>query len=162
LLIIGFHKLRGIKMIRALLILSILALMLSLPQARAGDTPQEMRHELMEGVGDAAKPVGMMLKGEQEFNAAVAMESFQTWSDAAGKFGDLFPEGSETGYETEAKETIWTDRDGFNEHLVTFADAVNASIEANPQDLEALKAATGPVFKACKACHEDYRVEDED
>ena len=149
-------------MIRVLLILSILALLFSLPRAWAGDTPQEVRHELMEGVGDAAKPVGMMLKGEREFDAAVVMESLQTWSLAAADFGDLFPEGSETGYDTEARETIWTDRDGFNEHLVTFADAVNAAIAANPQDLEALKAATGPVFKACKACHEDYRVEDED
>ena len=147
---------------RVLLILGILALLLSLPQAWASDTPQETRHELMEGVGDAAKPVGKMLKGEQEFDAAVAMESFQTWSHAAADFGDLFPDGSETGYDTEAKETIWTDRAGFNEHLVTFADAVNAATEANPQDLEALNAATGPVFKACKACHEDYRVEDED
>lgn len=150
-------------MIRVLLIFGILALLISLPRAWAGDSPQEVRHEIMEGVGDAAKPVGQMLKGEQEFDAAVVMESFQTWSDAAANFGDHFPEGSETGYDTEAKETIWTDRDGFDEHLVTFADAVNAAIEASPQDLEALKAATGPVFKACKSCHEDYRIEkDED
>jgi len=149
-------------MIRVLLILSILALLFSLPQARAGDTPQELRHELMEGVGNAAKPVGKMLKGEQEFDAVVVMESLQTWSHAASDFGNHFPEGSETGYDTEAKETIWTDRDGFNERLVAFADATNTAIEANPQDLEALNAATGPVFKACKACHEDYRVEDED
>jgi len=149
-------------MIRALLIFSILALLLSLPNVWASDTPQETRHELMEGVGDAAKPVGKMLKGEQEFDAAVAMESFQTWSVAAGNFGDLFPEGSETGYDTEAKATIWTDRDGFNAQLETYATAVDAAIEANPQDLEALKAATGPVWKACKGCHEEYRVEDED
>ena len=90
-------------MIRALLIFSILAPMLSLPQARAGDAPQEVRHELMEGVGDAAKPVGKMLKGEQEFDAAVVMESLKTWSQAAANFGDLFPESSETGYDTEAK-----------------------------------------------------------
>jgi cytochrome c556 len=149
-------------MIRVLLIFSILTLLFSLPQAWAGNAPQEVRHEIMEGVGDAAKPVGKMLKGEQEFDAAIVMESFQTWSDAAANFGDHFPEGSETGYDTEAKETIWTDRAGFNEHLDTFADTVNAAIEANPQNLEALKEATGPVFKACKGCHENYRVEDED
>ena len=78
-------------MIRVLLILSILAVLFSLPLAWASDTPQEERHELMESVGDAAKPVGMMLKGEREFDAAVAMESFQVWSDAAGTFDDLFP-----------------------------------------------------------------------
>jgi len=149
-------------MIRVLLIFSILALLFSLSPAWAADTPQEVRHEIMEGVGDAAKPVGKMLKGEQEFDAAVVTKSFQVWANAAIEFGDLFPEGSETGYDTEAKETIWTDRDGFNEQLVTFTDAVNSAIEDNPQDLEVLKTATGPVFKACKACHEDYRVEDED
>ena len=149
-------------MIRVIFISSILALMFSLSPVWAADSPQEVRHEMMEGVGDAAKPVGQMLKGEQEFDAAVVMESFQTWSDVASNFGDLFPEGSETGYDTEARETIWTDRDGFNEHLVTFTDAVNSAIEDNPQDLEVLKTATGPVFKACKSCHEDYRVEDED
>ena len=147
---------------RVIFISSILALMFSLSPAWAADSPQEVRHEMMEAVGDAAKPVGKMLKGEQEFDAAVVMESFQVWSNAAIDFGDLFPEGSETGYDTEAKETIWTDRDGFNEHLVTFTDAVISAIEDNPQDLEMLKTATGPVFKACKACHEDYRVEDED
>ena len=149
-------------MIRVLLIVSIMALLLSLPQAWASDTPQEIRHEIMEGVGDAAKPVGMMLKGEKEFDSGVALQSFQTWSLAAANFGDHFPEGSETGYDTEAKETIWTDRTGFNQQLDDFAKAADAAIEANPQNLEALKAAAGPVFKTCKACHEDYRVEDED
>ena len=149
-------------MIRVIFISSILALMFSLSPAWAADSPQEVRQEMMEGVGDAAKPVGKMLKGEQEFDAAAVTKSFQVWSNAAIDFGDLFPEGSETGYDTEARETIWTDRDGFNEHLVTFTDAVISAIEDNPQDLEMLKTATGPVFKACKSCHEDYRVEDED
>jgi cytochrome c556 len=162
LLKVCFHGLGGRKMVRVSLIFSILALMLPMSEAMASETPQEARHELMEGVKDAAKPVGQMLKGEQEFDAAVAMESFQTWAHAAGIFGDLFPAGSDTGYDTEAKATIWTDREGFDEKLQAFAKAVNAAIEADPQDLEALKAAAGPVFKACKSCHESYRVEDED
>ena len=78
-------------MVRILLITGILALMSPAPHLWASDSPQEARHELMEGVKDAAKPVGGMLKGEQEFDAAVAMQSFETWSHAAGHFGDLFP-----------------------------------------------------------------------
>jgi len=140
----------------------MLALLIPPHTAEASDTPQETRHELMEGVGDAAKPVGKMLKGEREFDAAIVMESFRTWSSAAGNFGDLFPEGSETGYETEAKDTIWSDREGFNAGLAAFGKAADAAIEASPQDLAALEAAAGPVFKECKGCHKDYRVEDED
>jgi cytochrome c556 len=115
----------------------------------------------MEGNKDAAKAVGGMLKGEREFDAAVAMESFQTWADTAAVFGDLFPAGSDSGYDTEARATIWTDRVGFDEQLEVFTQAANAAIEANPQNLEELKPAAGPIFKACKSCHEGYRVEDE-
>lgn len=144
------------------MIFTALLLLFPVSQVLAAESPQEARHELMEGVRDAAKPVGEMLKGERDFNAAVAMESFQTWAEAAAIVGDLFPEGSETGYDTEARATIWTDREGFNAILLAFGEAVDAAIAANPQDLEALKTAAGPVFKTCKDCHEGYRVEEDD
>lgn len=127
----------------------------------AGESPQEQRHELMEGVGDAAKPIGGMLKEEMAFDAETVMASFQTWADAAAVFGDMFPAGSESGHDTEARATIWSDRAGFENALAGFAEAVDAAIATQPQDLEGLSAAAGPVFKKCKACHEDYRVEDD-
>lgn len=134
---------------------------LTMAAAVAGESPQEQRHDLMEHVGDAAKAVGQMLKGEAPFDAATAMQSFQTWHEAAGKFGGLFPEGTETGYKTRAKEAIWTDREGFESKLQAFSDAVDEAIAAAPQDLDALNAAAGPVFKRCKACHEEYRTEED-
>ena len=128
--------------------------------AIAGDSPQEARHEMMEDVGGGAKNIGRMLKGEAEFDAAVANDSLQVWADAAKTFGDLFPEGSESGYDTEAKSTIWSDRAGFDQQLALFAESADAAVAANPQDLDALKAAAGPVFKSCKSCHESYSVDD--
>lgn len=139
---------------------AVLLVVAALP-VLAGDSPQEQRHEVMENVGKAAKAVGGMLKEEAPFDAAVAMASFETWAGAAARFGDLFPPGSETGHDTEAKATIWSDRAGFDAALAGFAEAVDAAIAAQPQDLEALNAAAGPVFKQCKGCHEEYRVEDE-
>jgi len=127
----------------------------------AQQSPQEQRHELMEGVGDAAKPVGAMLKGEAPFDAATVMQSLQTFDKAAAEVGALFPEGSDTGHDTQAKSTIWTDRAGFDATLKAWSDAVDAAIAAAPQDLDSLNAAAGPVFKECKACHEGYRVEKE-
>jgi len=126
----------------------------------AGDSPQEKRHEMMEKVGDAAKKIGGMMKGEAPFDAGVANASLAAWDDVAGTFGEMFPEGSESGYDTEAAPTIWTDRAGFEDQLAQFGDAAGAAVAANPQDLEALKAAAGPVFKVCKSCHESYRIED--
>jgi len=127
----------------------------------AGDDPIHERHELMEGVGDAAKPIGQMLKGEREFDAAVVMASFETFDDASARFGELFPPGSETGQDTEAAPAIWEDRAGFEEALAAWADAVDAAIAANPQTLDETKPVAGEIFNTCKGCHDDYRIEDE-
>ena len=127
----------------------------------AGDDPIHERHELMEGVGDAAKPIGQMLKGEREFDAAVVAASFETFDDASARFGGLFPPGSETGQDTEAAPAIWEDRAGFEQALAAWADAVDAAIAANPQTLDETKPVAGEIFKACKGCHDDYRIEDE-
>ncbi|RPH97480.1 MAG: cytochrome c [Lysobacterales bacterium] len=129
--------------------------------ALAAESPQEQRHELMEDVGGGAKTIGKMLEGEEAFDAVAALSALQTWNHAAGVFGDLFPAGSDSGYDTEAKATIWSDRAGFDAALQAWAEAVDAAIAANPQDLGSLEAAAGPVFEKCKACHEDYRVEKE-
>jgi cytochrome c556 len=141
-------------------LLGAAALLFAAPLFAAGD-PIHERHELMEGVGDAAKPIGQMLKGEREFDAAVVMASFETFDDASAQFGDLFPPGSETGQDTEAAPAIWEDRAGFEEALATWADAVDAAIAANPQTLDETKPVAGEVFKACKGCHDTYRIKDE-
>ena len=129
--------------------------------AMADTDPILARQDLMKNTRDAAKVIGGMLKGEQPFDAEAAMSAFETWKKTATTAGDLFPEGSETGHDTEAKETIWTDRAGFESKLADFGTAVDAAIAAKPENLEALKAAAGPVFQACKGCHEEYRVEED-
>ncbi len=127
----------------------------------AGESPQHERHELMEEVGDAAEPIGQMLKGEREFDSGVVMASFKTFDDASARFGGLFPPGSETGEGTEAAPAIWEDRAGFDEALARWADAVDAAVTANPQTLEQTKPVAGEIFESCKGCHDTYRIEDE-
>jgi cytochrome c556 len=128
-----------------------------IPALAAGD-PSHERHELMESMGDAAKPVGGMLKGEIDFDAATVMESLGTMQDVACKVRSLFPEGSYEPGEKKANEAVWTDREGFDKQLAAFAAAVDAAIEANPQSLDALKPVASEVFNNCKSCHEDYRT----
>jgi cytochrome c556 len=143
-------------------VLTILSVLFIANIAVAGSDPIKTRQHLMEDTRDSAKVIGGMLKQKQEFDAEAAMAAFKVWKKTAMEAGDLFPEGSESGHETEAKASIWTDRDGFNEKLADFNTKVDEAIAAEPASLEALKAAAGPVFKACKACHEGYRVEKED
>ena len=130
--------------------------------AFAADDPIDARKELMEGVRDAAKPVGGMLRGEQDYDAGQVTTSLTTFKEAAAKFGDLFPEGTESGSGTEAAPAIWEDRDGFNEVLMAWADATDAALAAAPQTLDEARPVLGAVFKNCKGCHDNYRIEDEE
>ena len=129
------------------------------PPLVAGEGPQHERHELMEDVGKAAKAVGAMLKGEAEYDWATAQQSLMTFRGVSGKFGELFPEGSDTG-DTEAAPAIWEDRDGFNDALQAWADATAAALEASPTTLDDAKPVLGAVFNKCKNCHDTYRIED--
>ena len=116
------------------------------------------REELMEGVRDAAKPVGAMLKGEREFDAHTLQESLTVFAEAAEKLGDLVPEGSSGG---EASPAIWDDPDGFAAAISEWQDTIAAAIDAAPQSLDAALPVTKLVLGSCKNCHEDFRIEDD-
>jgi cytochrome c556 len=128
--------------------------------AVAEDDPRHARHELMEEVGDAAKPVGQMLRGNAEFDAGVLTSSLETFVEASKTFGGLFPEGSDSG-KTRAAPAIWEDRAGFDKALADFGAAAEAALAANPGSLEEAKPVVGPVFNTCRSCHEGYRLEEE-
>ena len=130
--------------------------------AVAGSDPIKARQHLMEETRDAAKVIGGMVKGEKPFVAEAAMAALEVWKKTATEAGDLFPEGSETGHDTEAKSTIWSDRDGFNEKMAMFNTKVDEAIAATPDSVDALKTVAGPVFQSCKGCHDGYRVDKED
>ena len=129
--------------------------------AIADDDPRHVRHELMEDVRDAAKPVGQMLKGQADFDAETLKASLQTFLDASKTFGDLFPEGTETGEKTRAAPAIWEDRAGFDQALADFNAAAAAALAASPSSLEEAKPVVGPIFQTCKGCHDSYRLEEE-
>ncbi|MDJ0918136.1 MAG: cytochrome c [Woeseiaceae bacterium] len=124
------------------------------------DAPQQVRQELMKEVREAAKPVGNMLRENEAFNAETLMNSLMVFAKAADQYGDLFPEGSESGFETEAAPAIWEDRAGFDMALSEFADATKLAIESSPMTLEEARATVSPVFRTCKGCHDNYRVEE--
>jgi len=140
--------------------LPFVAALLAISSLAVAGTPQHERHELMESVGDAAKVVGAMLKGESEYDNAAAMKSLNTWASVAAEFGEHFPVGSETGEDTEAAPAIWEDRAGFDAALAEWRDAVDAAIAANPATLDDAKPVIGGAFNKCKNCHDTYRIED--
>jgi cytochrome c556 len=137
---------------------SLLAGMLCLPFA-AQANPISERQDMMEDTKNALGPLMDMNRGKRDFDAATVTESLAVFERVAGSYGDLFPPGSETGNDTEARPEIWTDRAGFEQRLVDFGEAVAAAQAANPQSTEELKPVLFGVLKTCKGCHDNYRVD---
>ncbi len=68
-------------------------------------------------------------------------------------------DGTDTSVEgSRAKAEIWTDPAGFEEDISDLAGASTALAAVAGDGLDALKAAFGPVGKACGDCHEAYRA----
>lgn len=129
--------------------------------ASAGENPQAKRQALMKDVRESAKVIGGMMRGQADYDAAAVTEALTVFKKASGKFADLFPEGSETGEETEAAPAIWEDREGFNSALSEWAEATDAALAALPDTLDEAKPVLGSVMRNCKACHDNYRIEKE-
>ncbi|MDJ0711048.1 MAG: cytochrome c [Woeseiaceae bacterium] len=140
-------------------LLSLVLSVFAFSSLAVAGSPQDERHELMEGVKDGAQVIGPMLQGKVDYDADAAVAALKGWEEAAQSFGDLFPDGSEGG---EAAPAIWEDRAGFEEALQMWQDATAKAIAANPQTLEEARPAIGPVFDTCKNCHDTYRIEEDE
>jgi len=129
--------------------------------AQADEHPIKARQALMSAVGAAAGLGGGMMKGEIPYSPAAGKAAIAAMRAASLAYGDYFPEGSEMG-DTEAAPAIWENRTGFEAELGKFAsaaaNAAAASGKAGPADVDAFKAAFGPVLGTCKSCHEGFRI----
>lgn len=119
------------------------------------------RQEAMKSVGSAMRVVGGMARGNVEFDAQAALTAFTTMNEVAGRYGSLFPEGSETGGDTKAKETIWSDREGFDAAVAKFEVDTAAAVAAAPATFDEFRPVFGSVAQNCGACHEVYQIEDD-
>ncbi|WP_081451389.1 c-type cytochrome [Aurantimonas manganoxydans] len=121
--------------------------------------PIEARQAIMSNNGAAAKLGGQMVKGETPFDAAAAGVALRTLYSGSLGFGHYFPEGSETGGDTEAAPAIWEKPDEFRAALAKFQNDAAAAIEAKPENVDAFKQAFSSVTTNCKSCHDEFRVE---
>lgn len=120
--------------------------------------PAAARQALMANVGKSTGLLAAMAREEAPFDARVAEAALRTINAAAIGFGTLFPEGSETGAETEAAPAIWTDRAGFEAAIAAlYADSA-AALAAEPADLASFTPLFGAVAGNCRSCHEGYRI----
>ncbi|WP_309084114.1 cytochrome c [Chelativorans sp.] len=144
-------------------VLSFAAVLLSTAAVTAADDPISVRKALMQANAAAAAVSGAMMKGELEYNPAVARAAIANFNASAMALGDFFPEGSQTGGNTTAAPAIWENPEAFQQAVAKFqtdaAAAMQAAGRQGPADLAAFQAAVTPVLSNCSSCHEDFRVQ---
>ncbi|MCY4157256.1 MAG: cytochrome c [Gammaproteobacteria bacterium] len=138
------------------------------------------RHELMEGLAGAIKPMADMVRSIQPYDADRMRELAKKIAGSGGEtMTSLFPEGS---YDPagEALPAIWEDWDRFVMLAGKMVDAANAMAAAadNPPgppsagapdsgagggDPQAMDAGMALIQlgMSCGACHDDFRKEDD-
>ncbi|MDA7476568.1 cytochrome c [Candidatus Pelagibacter ubique] len=80
-------------------------------------------------------------------------------SDNYKRLLDLFPENSKTGFETEARPSIWENKDEFN-LLMTKASSNMIELTSAIDETEDMKATLGKyMWSSCKSCHSKFRAE---
>ncbi len=121
--------------------------------------PTEDRQAFMKENGRLLGALSPMVKGEQPFDAAQALTMLDAFNTHAQTLdvATLFPEGSGEG-DTAASPKIWEDFAGFQAQAANLKEDAAAAVEANPQDLDALKVAFGAIGENCGSCHETYRL----
>lgn len=122
----------------------------------------ETRQEQLEKVGDAFKAISDQLKAGSP-DIAIIQEATAAVPEATQGMADWFPEGSgpESGVETDALPTIWENMTDFQEKVGNMQEAAtNLNTAAQGGDIAAIGEAFKTTGGTCKACHDDYRLDD--
>ena len=119
----------------------------------------EYRQAVFKVVAGNFGPLAQSAQGKIELPPGAAPKYADRLASIAQFAGDAFPEISREG-KTRAKPEIWSERAEFDKLLKDLTDStralanVTANAAAKPEEL---KAATGAVGNACKACHDRFR-----
>mgnify|MGYP001091173583 CR=1 FL=1 len=134
--------------------------LLAFAASAASADPISDRQAAMKERGKIVGTLSKMVKGEQDFDAALVLSSLQTLQENAEKFDvdALFPAGTETGGDTTVSPKVWEDMAGFKAAEDKYLADVKAVNAAAPADLEALKTQLAVVGQNCAACHKAFRI----
>lgn len=125
------------------------------------------RQSIMRVVGLNFGPLSGMAQDKIPFNkeafVANAVRLEQVWAMNPGRFfvagSDKAVAGSKIAGFTDSKPEIWSQGDKFKKAFDDNTTAIGKlAAAARGGDEKAMKAAADDVGKACKACHDDFRV----
>ena len=146
--------------------LLVIGLSLALSASAAKDPNEkaiDARKAVMKLQSWYAGPLFQMAKGDMDYDAAMAKTYAEHLNMMAGaEGGAMWPQGTDNGaYEgkTRALPEIWSTYPEVAKKGEALSEAAAALAAVAGDGLDALRSKIGPVGKACKGCHDDFRAE---
>jgi cytochrome c556 len=140
-----------------------LAMLASLPAAAQFQKPEDAikyRQSAFTVMANHLGRVGAMAQGRVPFDAKAAADNAAIVVTMSKLPWVAFGEGTDKGLPTRAKPEIWKDSAKVKDLAgKMMAEAEKFEAAAKSGNLDAIKAAMGPLGASCKACHDDYRAE---
>ena len=113
------------------------------------------RTKAMSEISDNMRVLGLMLKGQVDFDLVSAKSAIQNIEKLAAKTPTLF-EIEAVDPHAEAKPEIWSNYEDFVEKADTLQTVANAASRSLVSE-EGLKDVIMSMGKTCKSCHSLYR-----
>lgn len=133
----------------------------SLPAAAQFAKPEDAvkyRKAVMTVMANHFGRVGAMVNGRAPYDAAAAAANVEIAASMSRLPFIAFVDGTTGSSKGEASAKIWSDRAKFDAGAKSLQDEMAKLVAASKaNNLDALKAAFGPVGQSCKACHDDFR-----
>jgi len=138
--------------------LSIFVILTSTLSLYSAEQDIKNRQNAMQQVRESVKVLFPMAKGKTEYDDFVVISMLEQMLAAAKPYASYFPEQPEVGVSSEAAETIWTDRSGFEKALAKFLTDIEVAVLAEPETLEDFKPLFADITSNCQSCHQVYRM----
>jgi cytochrome c556 len=133
----------------------------ALAQAPKAEDEIRYRQSALNVMGRSFGALWAMSQGKMPFNAQLAADSAAIVEMMSKLPWNSFGPGTDKGAPTKAKEKIWSETDKFKDKAEKMqAEVAKLAQAAKGGDEAAIKAATGDTGKACKSCHDDYRLKE--
>jgi cytochrome c556 len=139
---------------RTIFVAGLLAL--GVTAAIAQSNVVEQRQQLMKEMGAQTRPIGGMLRGQEQFDLAKVQSGLKVFAENPKKAVTLFPESSKNAEKTEALPTIWENKPKFETIMSKLSQDAQTAM-ANIKDEASFKAEMPKVLQNCGACHNDFR-----
>ncbi|MBS1172097.1 MAG: cytochrome c prime [Proteobacteria bacterium] len=117
------------------------------------------RQSVMNVMGRSFGALNAMAKGEAPYNKDAAAKNAAIVEMMSGLPAPAFGPGTDKGAPTKADMKIWSEGEKFKTAYEKMVGEVK-KLPAAAGDEATLKAQVGEVGKACKGCHDDFRLKE--